>query len=299
MRYLIVVKRFTPVLVVKGFLMQIRERVEIYLTTLLILLNFCSLPADEHIFPSGKTIEERIAVPAGYERVKVEKGSYEEYLRTFPVKKHGTKVYLYNGKLKGVQDLHSAVLAIDTGDRDLQQCADAVMRLRAEYFYREKNYSSISFNFTNGFPAPYQKYAEGYRIKDNKNGTSWIKKSDPDYSYSTFRNYLYTVFNYAGSASLSKELIKVKDLSKIKIGDIFIQGGFPGHAVLVVDAAVHKKNGKKIFLIAQSYMPAQDIHILKNPEDEGLSPWYSTDFGEELYTPEWTFKKTDLKRFKE
>jgi len=55
--------------------------------------------------------------------------------------------------------------------------------------------------------------------------------------------------------------------------------------------------GKKIFMIAQSYMPAQDIHILKNFNDSNSSPWYSVDFGDSLITPQWDFYATDLKRF--
>ena len=46
-------------------------------------------------------------------------------------------------------------------------------------------------------------------------------------------------------------------------------------------------------------MPAQDIQVLKNPEREELSPWYSNKNLETLVTPEWKFKKTDLKRFPE
>jgi len=46
----------------------------------------------------------------------------------------------------------------------------------------------------------------------------------------------------------------------------------PGHAVIVVDMAEDAK-GQRAFLLAQSYMPAQDIHILKNPMDADLSPW--------------------------
>ena len=57
------------------------------------------------------------------------------------------------------------------------------------------------------------------------------------------------------------------------------------------------ENNEKIFLLAQSYMPAQDIHILNNPENKDLSPWYDLRDTDRLYTPEWTFDKTSLKRF--
>ncbi|MEA3450960.1 MAG: DUF4846 domain-containing protein, partial [Bacteroidota bacterium] len=70
-----------------------------------------------------------------------------------------------------------------------------------------------------------------------------------------------------------------------------------GHSVMVVDMAENIKTGEKIFLIVQSFMPAQSIHILKNFNNSSLNPWYSLNFGEKLYTPEWTFTKDDLLRF--
>ncbi len=88
------------------------------------------------------------------------------------------------------------------------------------------------------------------------------------------------------------------NLNDIQIGDVFIQGGSPGHAVIVVDMAIDS-NQNKVFLLAQSYMPAQDIQILTNPNDRKLSPWYKVNFEGDLETPEWTFKKSDLKRFKD
>jgi len=36
---------------------------------------------------------------------------------------------------------------------------------------------------------------------------------------------------------------------------------------------------------------------LKNPVNKDLSPWYYLEDSDKLYTPEWTFEKTDLKRF--
>ena len=93
--------------------------------------------------------------------------------------------------------------------------------------------------------------------------------------------------------------MKSVPLSDIKAGDVFIKGGFPGHAVTVLDVAINEGNDDKIFLIAQSYMPAQNIHILKNPMKDN-SPWYSlSEIENEIETPEWTFYTNQLKRFVE
>ena len=111
------------------------------------------------------------------------------------------------------------------------------------------------------------------------------------------RRYIDTVFMYAGSYSLSRELNSVQDFNEMSIGDVFIEGGFPGHTVMVVDMAINRRTGRKLFLLIQSFMPAQDIHILRNLTNPMLDPWYELDFGETLHTPEWTFNKKDLKRF--
>jgi hypothetical protein len=44
---------------------------------------------------SGSTVQERIRVPEGFERVKAEKNSYGQYLRNLQVKLDGTKIKLY------------------------------------------------------------------------------------------------------------------------------------------------------------------------------------------------------------
>jgi len=86
--------------------------------------------------------------------------------------------------------------------------------------------------------------------------------------------------------------------SSPQIGDVFIKGGSPGHAVIVVDMAVNPQNNKKLFMVAQSYMPAQDIHILINQNKSTISPWYDLDeTASEIETPEWTFAANQLKRF--
>ena len=104
---------------------------------------------------------------------------------------------------------------------------------------------------------------------------------------------------YAGTASLSKELPK-SDFKSIKAGDVLIQGGFPGHAVIVLDVAQHTQTGEKVFMIAQSYMPAQSIHVLKNFIQPNLGVWYSVQdcsAREGIFTPQWNFYPKDLKSF--
>ena len=242
-------------------------------------------------------IVNRIGLPEGFERAPVEKNSFADWLRHLPLKEDGSKVNLYNGEPKSRQDVHSAVIDIDAGGKeDLQQCADACMRLRAEYLYSVKKHDKINFKFTSGDNASWVKWTEGYRPKINGNKVTWAKTGTTGTSHDNFKSYMKTVFRYCGTYSLGQELKSI-NVTEMKIGDVFIKGGFPGHAVTILDMAENKKTGEKIFIISQSYMPAQDIHILKNFNNENFSPWYSVNFGSELDTPEWTFDKTSLKRF--
>jgi hypothetical protein len=244
----------------------------------------------------GNTIQQRFQVPQGFVREEESKTSFGFFLRNLPLKPVGSNVLYFDGTTKPNHNVYDAVVDLPIGKQDLHQCADAVMRLRADYFYSQKQYDKIHFNFTNGFRVDFSKWAAGYRIAVKGNKTSWVKTAKPSNSYETYWKYLETVFMYAGTASLEKEL-KPINVSDIKIGDVFIKGGFPGHAVIVVDMAVNPKNNQKIMLLAQSYMPAQEIQILKNPNNSSLSPWYATDFGTSLKTPEWTFSSSQLKRF--
>lgn len=248
------------------------------------------------INPDGMTVETRFMPPEGYGRSTVTDGSFEAYLRQLPLKPDGAKVHYFDGREKSRAGVYAAVVDLELDPRNLQQCADAIIRLRGEYLFDQQRYNEINFHFTNGFEASYKKWTEGYRIKVDGRNVSWYPTNRAGNSYKTFRQYLKMVFAYAGTISLNQEL-KPKALEDVKIGDVFIQAGSPGHAVIVVDLAEHPNTGEKQFLLAQSYMPAQDIQILQNPANEPENPWYSNQFVEKLRTPEWTFNKTDLKSY--
>ena len=143
----------------------------------------------------------------------------------------------------------------------------------------------------------YSKWAQGYRIRVNGNDTSWYKATGEDSSYETFRKYMDKIFMYAGTASLSKELVAVS-VDELQIGDVFIVGGHPGHAMVIVDMAKDKL-GNKAIMVAQSYMPAQDIHVVTNLHDKQISPWYIiSDNTAYVSFPEFRFSVDQLMRFK-
>ena len=239
-------------------------------------------------------LSDAVAPPHGFQRIAVEPGSFGAWLRGLPMKKAGSPVRLYMGAIKPRQDVHVAVIDIDVGRRDLQQCADAIMRLRAEWLFAARRAHAIAFDYTGGGRVPFARWARGERPSET--GKRWSKRGSADASYNSLRKYLTQVFIYAGSYSLARELEPVRS-STVEIGDVFIKGGFPGHAVLVVDVVQRPSTGERRFLLVQSYMPAQDIHVLKNPASSDGSPWYDARFGWPLATPEWTFPMGSHKRW--
>ncbi len=257
----------------------------------LTLLFLVTLPHPWLTGPVSTTLAERFPPPEGYHRIAVDE-PFAVWLRGLPVRADDT-VRLYDGRIKPRQDVQAAVLDIDVGDRDLQQCADAIIRLRAEHLLSSGREDEIVFHFTSGDAARWSDWRNGLRPRVT-NKVRWLETANRDGSYTSFRRYLNTVFAYAGTASLAQRLKSVEDPLEVQPGDVFIQGGYPGHAVIVVDVAENRR-GERTFLLAQSYMPAQDIHVLKRPGK--TSPWYPARATGALDTPEWTFSYSDLRRW--
>ncbi len=215
------------------------------------------------------TLEERFAPPPQASRIHVAPESFGAWLRTLPLLPEGSAVLLFDQHEKARQDVHAAVVDLDVGTRDLQQCADAVMRLRAEYLRAR------------GLPVVFHP-VPGKRRELRFGGGDWQK-------------FLVQLFAQAGSASLAAEMAPVGH-RPLSPGDVLIHGGYPGHAVLVLDAA-ETAAGRRFVLLGQSYMPAQQFHVLKNPAG---GVWYDSaaiDAGG-LRTPEWRpFFRRDARSF--
>lgn len=222
-----------------------------------------------------KSIISRFDCPAGYQRNNMDSSTFAYFLQHLKLKDSGAQVKYYDGNTKNNEGVYAAVVDKPINNKDLHQCADAVIRLRAEYLYQHKKYRNIQFLFNGD-----QKYH------------SFTDYSKGDYSITKFYKYLDYIYTYANTASLKKQL-KSKPFYQMNIGDVLIQSKNPyGHAVIVVDICINKK-GEKKYMLAQSYMPAQEIQILLNENKDDV--WYSIEKRNEIYTPEWTFDTTDLR----
>lgn len=243
---------------------------------------------------NGMTLLERFSVPINSERIKLESGSFGEYLRSLPLKAFGEQVTYFNGGKKSDR-AYISVVEQDITQRNLQQCADAIMRLKGEYHYARGEYEEIAFHFVNGFLCDFKTWSEGNTVAIEGNKTYWTRKSSNDSSYESFRKYMDLVHAYASTLSLEAELLAVNTM-EMTVGDVFVKGGSPGHTIIVVDMAEDTVSGKRYFMLAQSYMPAQETQILRNLNEPSLSPWYELKEGS-LKTPEWEFEEGSLKRF--
>ena len=81
-----------------------------------------------------RTVSSVFTPPENCIRSKTKDSSYAAYLRDLPLKPKGTLVTLFNGDKKQNYGVYAAVVDLPIGKKNLHQCADAVMRLRAEYF---------------------------------------------------------------------------------------------------------------------------------------------------------------------
>lgn len=274
--------------------MMTRRAISFGLPASLAAAHVCSARSES----GPQTLANRFPPPAGFERPELQPRSFGDWLRHVQLLPDGQPVLLHTGQPKLRQDIHAAVLNIDVGSRDLQQCADAIMRLRAEWLFAAGRAHEVAFNDTGaGKPMAFSRWAAGERPQPDGRKLVWRRTAAPDASYASFRRYLDSVFAWAGTHSLEQELVPVT-AREITAGDVIIRGGFPGHAVLAVDLAVGRETGERRVLLVQSFMPAQSIHVLKNPAATDGSPWYRITDSEPVTTPEWQFPGGSLRRWR-
>ena len=217
---------------------------------------------------------------------------WQQYLKTLPIA--DKPIVDYRGRLVNDQQKHVAIVEFDVGNKDLQQCADALIRLRAEYLFASNQLSEIGFHFTNGIKYDFNSYCKGIiPIETNRGLKLILSKSPSEPNHASLRKYLDIVYAYASTISLEKEL---KTADDFEIGTVIIHAGSPGHCMIITDEKTGN-NGEKLFKLVEGYMPAQSIYVLRNLNVHGISPWYKLSKNNPIETASYLFTRYELKKF--
>ncbi|MCO4771473.1 MAG: hypothetical protein KDA24_15680 [Deltaproteobacteria bacterium] len=243
-------------------------------------------------------LSDLVAPPRGFARVPASPHSLAGWMRDLPVRTDRTEVHAYDGRELSSPSAH--VVALDVGVRDLQQCADSAIRLLSEYAWATGRADELAWDFTSGDRTRWADWLAGERFVIGRTVERRVGAARSN-TRSTFRRWLDLVFTYAGTRSIAREGEAVGD-KPVEAGDVYVSAGSPGHAVIVVDVATHS-DGRRAALLAQGYMPAQELHILRARRD-AISPtldgiWFvlPTTADGVLDTPSWApFRAGDARR---
>ena len=190
--------------------------------------------------------------PFGYQRIAVQSGSFAEWLRDLPLLS-SNEVLSYQGN--PIDAPSAAVVDLDIGRGDLQQCADSILRLYAEYRWSANKASDLGFHFSSGDFSSWPNWRSGERFLIRGSKVTRIQKKAVGDTHSEFRKWLQHTFIYAGTRSMNRDSQRLAMDKSILPGDFFVSPGSPGHAIIVLDVA-RSPGQPDVALLGQGFMPA-------------------------------------------
>ncbi len=256
------------------------------LALLLLCVSFAACRGNNvHLQHSTVTVP-----PSIIKKLVEDKNSWAFFLQHLPEQEG--PVVDYRGIAIADQQKHVSIINYDVGSRNLQQCADALMRLRAEYLFGQKRFGEIGFHFTSGHFYSYADYCKGKRPTPDGNSVHFISTLPVGISHASLRHYLDLVYTYAGTISLANELLPATALT---IGTVIISPGSPGHCLIITDEA-KGPDGESLFKLVEGYTPAQSIYVLRNLAEPNLGCWHRLTKGT-IETASYLFQTYQRKKF--
>lgn len=207
----------------------------------------------------SNSIFERIPTPAGYERIKLYKNSFAEWIRYLPLRPEDSVILTYTGDPLP-ESFYNVWAVIDIPlyfNRDIEQCADYAYRFWFEYQKEVGFGEDLWLTDYNGNKIYYYRWKRG--------------RENP-----TLRRFFKWTCDNANSYSLMKGLYEVKEEQNLGPGDIIVQNrsGGIGHVSIIFDVCEDKMR-RRLYLIGYSFMPAQECHIEKADENYGVNGWFT------------------------
>jgi len=239
---------------------------------------------------SAETVRDSFPPPPG--AMLAPRTAFGTWLMDRELLPEGSPVLTFSGHHVGAPHTAAEVRVVDMPmvPGDLQQCADTIYRLRADYL-RETG-ADIVFHATNGQAIPWSRWAAGERTQLRGSTLAWVRASHSSEA-AAWQSWLEELFEYAGTISLkAHDTVPVPDRAP-RPGDVVVAPGSPGHAVLLFDVA-KTRDGRWLVLFGEGFMPAQQLHVHRGPEDG----WWEWDPTAGLPISWWTLPGEGLRRWK-
>jgi hypothetical protein len=216
----------------------------------------------------------RVPLPVGYTEVPAAPGSFAEWLRHLPALPPGASVVTTEGLVITTDADPGVAAVLDLDVRPDQECADVILRLRAEWLRRQGREGEIVFNLTGPGEISWPEWTRGMRPVLHGQQVGFERRGEPGDSREAFDGYLRAVCAWCSTVSLAKDGVPAA-AGDLRIGDYVSRPelGSAGHAMLVVDLA-RSEDGRVVALFAEGLMPAQTPHAIRG---NGPAGWVEVD----------------------
>jgi len=239
-----------------------------------------------------------IPAPTGFIRIELEPGSFGEWLRHLPTRVDRLQVLAHDGR--ALPGTAAAVVTLDVGPGDLQQCADSIIRLHAEHLWSRARADDAAYHFTSGDLSTWKDWVSGEVFRIDGARVRRLAGNPRTADHPNYRLWLHHLFRYAGTRSLALDSVPVPATRPLQPGDFLVDPGSPGHAVLVLDVAVHE-DGRRVGLVGQGFIPAQEFHVVSGDGARALEgTWFSLPSSPDdaLDIPSWSpFPRSSARSF--
>ena len=204
----------------------------------------------------------------GYSVFTDEPDSWSEWLRLLPLAAPGTPVRNFRGEIvvPGDDEHLAAVVAIDIGSENVQQSADVILRLHAEWRWYVNDRRMLYLSDSKA-ELPLARWFAGERLTTTGAEPTWTRQAapKPQRDHADFRAYLDGVFTWSDGRALLAESVPLAP-EKLEPGAFFLHQGAPAEVLVVLDVATSPA-GKRAMLLAQALNPAENIHVLRPNRD--------------------------------
>ncbi len=249
-------------------------------------------PAEAYPWKVGYDPEEtlfgRIPEPFAFERQPLEAGSFAAWLRYLPLLPGKPDLLRFNGALSSHQQAYYAILDVPIGNQDAVHGVEAALLLKSLYMLSHGDESAISILLNSGAAVSYAQWQQGYRFVSRGNEVFWEQGPRRGTGWQDVLDFLVSAFPLTNTGALREVTVKIPP-AELTNGSMLFHDAASGHVVIVLDVAIHPQTGDKLFLLAQGFTPAHQLHVLVNPKDPTISPWYRLYPDQTLETPLYIF----------